>query len=200
MEIDEVLRRATDLFWLRGCDSVSTRDLEAALDLRAPAIYRRFKNKDELLARSIDFYVDNVIMGRIRRILQEGEDPLDGLQRFFTSTLEPHGRERQLRGCLLANTAAHAEGQVPEVRASIHRGWDVLESAFRRQIVRAQEAGQVEAQLDPESLSQALLMSLQGLLTLVRAGTPDLRPGISATFSLLGGMPPSPGGPRGRRS
>ena len=45
--------------------------------------------------------------------------------------------------------------------------------------------------LDPEALSQALVMSLEGLLTLVRAGDTDLRPGIDMTFRLLGGRPAS---------
>lgn len=191
LALDEVLKRATNLFWLHGCDAVSTRDLEAALGLRAPAIYRRFRSKDELLARCVDHYVDTVIAGRIRRIFNDAADPLHGLQHFFTSTLEPHGRERRLRGCLLANTAAHAEAQVPEVRAAIHRGWRLLDSAFQDQIVRAQRAGQVGAHLDPKAVSQALLMSLQGLLTLVRAGATDLEPGIDATFGLLGGLPAS---------
>ena len=198
LQLDDVLKRATNLFWLRGCDAVSTRDLEEALELRAPAIYRRFPSKDELLARCVEHYVDTIIAGRIQRILDDAADPLDGLHRFFTSTLEPHGRERRLRGCLLANTAAHAEGQVPEVRDAIHRGWDRLDSAFRHQIKRAQQAGQIGAHLDPEAVSQALLMSLQGLLTLARATDVDLRPGINATFVLLGG-PPKTTARRGRK-
>ncbi len=188
LRLDEVLKRATNLFWMQGSDAVSTRDLEAVLGLRAPAIYRRFQSKDELLARCIDYYVDTVIAGRIQRILDDAADPLSGLHHFFTSTLEPHGREPRLRGCLLANTAAHADGQVPEVRAAIHRGWRLIDSTFRHQITRAQRAGQLDTRLDPEALSQALLMSLQGLLTLVRAGATDLQPGIDATFGLLGGQ------------
>ena len=199
LELDEVLKRATNLFWRHGCDAVSTRDLEVELGLRAPAIYRRFRNKDELLARCVDHYVDTVIVGRIQRILEDGDDPVHGLHNFFTSTLEPHGRERRLRGCLLATTAAHAEAHVPEVRTAIQRGWLVLQSAFQKQVARAQQDGQIEGQLDPEAVSQALLMSLQGLLTLVRAGATDLEPGIDATFNLLGGLPTSPTPARERR-
>ncbi|MEM7437890.1 MAG: TetR/AcrR family transcriptional regulator [Myxococcota bacterium] len=191
LQLDEVLKRATDLFWKKGCDCVTTRDLEAALDLRAPAIYRRFRTKDELLARCVDHYVDTIILTRVRRILEDADDPLQGLHNFFTTTLEPHRRDAQLRGCLLANTAAHADGQVPEIRAAIYRGWDLIDSAFQEQIARAQELEQIEADLDPKAVSQALLLSLQGLLTLVRAGMVDLQPGIAATFRLLGGRPTS---------
>jgi TetR/AcrR family transcriptional repressor of nem operon len=184
-ELDEVLRRATRLFWAHGSDAVSTRDLEEALDLRAPAIYRRFRSKNELLARCVDHYVDTVIVTRVRRFLEDADDPLQGLHDFFTSTLQPYGRKPRLRGCLLANTAAHADGQVPEVRDAIFRGWRLIDSAFQQQIERAQRVGQVDPDLDPEALSQALVMSLEGLLTLVRAGDTDLRPGIDMTFRLL---------------
>jgi hypothetical protein len=37
-----------DLIWRRGCDAVSIRDLENALDIRAPSFYRRFHSRDQL--------------------------------------------------------------------------------------------------------------------------------------------------------
>jgi hypothetical protein len=64
-----------------------------------------------------------------------------------------------------------------------------MDLAFQEQIARAQRAGQLDADLDPEAASQALIMSLLGLLTLVRAGITDLRPGIDAALRLLGGRP-----------
>lgn len=191
LQLDEVLNRATHLFWARGSDAVSTRDLEKALELRAPAIYRRFRSKDELFAQCVNHYVDIVIKGRIRLVFEGADDPMRALHRFFMSTLEPHGREPRLRGCLLANTATHADAQIPDVHAAIVRGWRLIDSAFQQQIERAQRTGALDADLDPEAVSQALLMSLQGLLTLVRAGITDLRPGIDATFRLLGGTPAS---------
>lgn len=188
-ELEEILGRATHLFWERGTDAVSTRDLEVALDLRAPAIYRRFPSKHALLARCVDHYVDTVIVGRVRK-LQAADDPVRGLQDYFLSTLEPHGREPHVRGCLLANTATQADGQVPEVHAAIHRGWQLVDAAFQAQIGRAQRAGQVDPTLATQAVSQSLLMSLLGLLTLARAGITDLRAGIDTTFSLLRTPPP----------
>lgn len=185
LELDEILWRATDLFWARGCETVTTRDLEAALGLRAPAIYRRFESKDQLLARCVDHYVDHVIVGRIQRKLDGSDDPMRGVEAFFTSVLEPHGREDRLRGCLLANTATQAAGRIPEVQAAIRRGWDLVDAGFRRNIVAGQRLGQLDPSLDPEAVSQALLISLQGLLTLARAGITDLRPGVATTFDLL---------------
>lgn len=185
LQREEVLLRATRLFWEKGCDAVSTRDLEEALELRAPAIYRRFQSKGELFARCVDHYVDTVVMGRIRTELEGTDDPIGALHRFFLATLAPDGREPRLRGCLLANTATHADGQIPEVREAMVRGWRLMDGAFRQLIAQAQREGQLDTDLTPEALSQALLLSLQGLLTLLRAGIADLRPGVEATLHLL---------------
>jgi TetR/AcrR family transcriptional repressor of nem operon len=187
LEQDEVLKRATRLFWAKGSDALSTRDLEEALELRAPAIYRRFPSKNHLLARCIDHYVDTVIATRVRRYLEGADDPLQGLHDFFTSTLQPYDCKPRVRGCLLANTAAHANGQVPEVRAAIFRGWGLIDCAFQQQISRAQRAGQIDTDLDPAALSQSLVMSLEGLLTIVRVSDTDMRPGVDMIFRLLRG-------------
>ncbi|MGC6418502.1 MAG: TetR/AcrR family transcriptional regulator [Bradymonadia bacterium] len=185
IERDEVLNRATRLLWAQGCDAVSTRDLEQALDLRAPAIYRRFGNKDGLIAQCMEHYIKTVIRVRIKNLLDNADDPLQGLHNFFTSALEPHRRHGRLHGCLMANTATQNEGQVPGVHAAIQRGFKLVRKAFKTQIQRAQAIGQIDQNLDPEALSLALMMSMQGLLTLARANNQDMSLGIDATFHLL---------------
>ena len=182
---DAVLDRATDLFWRRGVDAVSIRDLEVALDLKAPSIYRRFRNKDELLVRCIDRYVEQTVGGRVRRFLDDADDPLTGLRAFFTSVLQPHPGERGLRGCLLTTTAAHTEATTPGIRSALDRGFSTIETAFARQVERAQEAGRLDADLDAGAIAKALVMSFQGLLVLARSGALDLPASVDATFRSL---------------
>lgn len=180
---DDVLDRAADLFWKHGSDAVSIRDLEAALDLRAPSIYRRFHSKEQLFVRCIDRYVERAIGGRVRFFLDSSDDPLSGLRAFFSSVLEPHPGEQRLRGCLLTTTAGHAEAATPEIQQAINRGFSTIETAFRRQVERAMRAGQIDA--DPEAAAKALLLSFQGLLVLARSGASDLQASIDATFQAL---------------
>ncbi|MCH9670562.1 MAG: TetR/AcrR family transcriptional regulator [Gammaproteobacteria bacterium] len=179
----EVLARATDLFWKRGSDAVSMRDLELALELRAPSIYRRFHSKDALLKRCIERYVDEEVGNRIRFFLDDAEDPLLGIQRFFTSALQHHRGEPRRRGCLLTSTAGSAAGSTPEIRRAINRGFATIETAFREQLQRAITAGQID--IDPQAGAKALQLSFQGLLVLARSGTRDLQANIDATFESL---------------
>ncbi|MEL6185041.1 MAG: TetR/AcrR family transcriptional regulator [Myxococcota bacterium] len=196
IERSELLRRATALFWDRGCDAVSTRDLEAALGIRAPALYRRFPSKDALLAQCLDDYVERVIKGRIRRHLDRAEDPVEGLYAFFMSTLDTHPSAPERRGCLLAHTAAHSEAQIPEIRSAITRGWNHVEAGFKESVIRAQGMDLVDSSLDPDALARALFLSLMGLLALTRVGKDDLRPAIEATFQILRARTPEPQPPK----
>ncbi len=179
----EVLDRAVDLFWRRGVDNVSIRDLETALDLRAPSIYRRFENKENLVALCVDRYVESEVNRRIEHFLTEG-DPLAGLRRFFASALRAHPNEAHSRGCLLTATAGQGDGTSDAIQSAVVRGLATIEEAFRVQIGRAVDRSQLTTS-DIEGTAKALLLSFQGLLVLARAGNGGLDAHIDATFDLL---------------
>lgn len=181
----DILDRATDLFWRQGGDGASIRELEAALELKAPAIYRRFHSKEDLLARCIDRYVERTVAGRVRVFLDGAADPLEGLHAFFTSTLEPHPGEARLRGCLLTSTAAQTAASSPVVKAALERGFETIETAFRRQLKRAQAAGRLAKNLDIDATAKALLIWLQGLLAIAPNSADGLPAAIDAALNGL---------------
>lgn len=184
----DLLDRSYDLLWRDGCDAVSIRDLEAALDLKAPSVYRRFHSRDELIARSVDRYVDRVVAGRIRRHLTGNDDPVAGLRSFFLSALEPAPGESVPRGCLLTVTAGQAASSDAGVRSAVDAGLGAVEAALRNQVVRARQLGRTGPGADVDALTAALLVAFEGLLVLARAG----RPGLDAAVEeLLGACFPA---------
>ena len=193
---EHLLDRAVDLLWRDGADAVTIRDLEVAVGVKAPSIYRRFENREELLARGMARYVDRVIGRRIHVFLDGSDTPVEGLRRFFTSVLEPHPDEPVLRGCFLATSANQAAGRQPAVAAEIEAGMRLLERSFRLQLERAADAGQLAEPLDLDAVASSLLISFQGLLVLVRSRPVDqlsaLRAGIDATVDALLPTPPLP--------
>ena len=181
----EILDRATTLFWRDGCDAVTIRDLETALDLRAPEIYRRYESKDALVAACVDRYVGRVVGGRIRRHLDSADDPIAGLRSFFASTLDPHPGEEATRGCLLTVTASQTAFQDPSIRAAVVAGMDRIRSGFQDQIERGRATGQVRTDVSPAVLATHLLLVLEGLLVLARAGATDLLDGGEVGLAAL---------------
>jgi TetR/AcrR family transcriptional repressor of nem operon len=181
----EVLDRATALFWKDGCDAVTIRDLESALDLRAPSIYRRYATKDELIERCVDRYVDRVVAGRIRRFLDSADDPVEGLRSFFASALQPHPGEATSRGCLLTVTASQTAFQNPAIRTAVQAGMDRIRSGFRTQIERGRATGQIRTDVSLEVLATQLLLMFEGFLVLARSGHTDLMDSVDVSLASL---------------
>ena len=181
----EILDRATALFWKDGCDAVTIRDLESALDLRAPAIYRRYATKDALIEACVERYVGRVVGGRIRRHLEGSDDPLEGLRSFFSSALEPHPGEATSRGCLLTVTASQTAFKEPAIAAAVRTGMDHIRRAFQAQIERGRATGQVRTDVSSEVQATQLLMVFEGLLVLARSGATDLMDSVDLSLACL---------------
>ena len=170
----DLLDRSYELLWRDGCDAVSIRDLEIAMGIKAPSIYRRFHSRDELIARSVDRYVDRVVAARIRRHLVGASDPVAGLRSFFTSALVPSPGESAPRGCLLTVTAGQTASSDPGVKDAVDAGMGIVEQAFLDQVRRAGADGRLARDVDAVTTATGLLMAFEGLLVLARSGRTDL--------------------------
>jgi len=188
----DVLDVTYQLIWAHGCDDVSIRDLEEALDLRAPSIYRRFGSRDELLAAAIDRYVERVVQARITRFLDEANDPIQGTREFFLSVVKIPAGAASAPGCLLTTTSQQSVREVPAIGAAIGRGFELIEVAFRRTLDRAVTQGSTFASPSPE-VARTLLQSFQGVLVLARCGFDQLDVSVNHTLdALLMSHRPSP--------
>ncbi|MFI5829203.1 TetR/AcrR family transcriptional regulator [Streptomyces sp. NPDC051578] len=165
----EVLASAMRLFRHRGYFGASVRDIEEATGLHPGSLYRVFESKDGLFCAALDAYNDQVVRGRVRTHLLEPEDPVAGIRSFFTSTFETGpGLDP---GCLLTNTAVESF-TVPQAADGVRRGLETIESGFTEALTRARAMGLLSADLDVEVAAAHLLALYQGLLVLVRAGSP----------------------------
>lgn len=182
----QILDTTLDLIWRRGCDAVSIRDLEGALDIRAPSIYRRFHSRDQLLAAAIDRYVDRVVRPRIRLFLVDAADPLEGIRQYSFSSIELQHQSLARRGCLLASTSQQTALEVPVIREAVTRGFDEMESALVDALDRAAAQGH-RFQCATGELARALIQSWVGLLVLMRSGRDGLDAAMAVTLDgLLG--------------
>ncbi|GAA2138166.1 TetR/AcrR family transcriptional regulator [Kitasatospora kazusensis] len=165
----EVLTSAMRLFRRRGYLGASLRDIEEATGLHPGSLYRAFDSKEGLFQAALDAYNDQVVRARVRVHLLEPADPVAGIRSFFTSAFET-GLDPD-PGCLLTNTAVESF-TVPQAAAGVQRGLEAIEAGFADALTRARALGRLSAGLDVGVSAAQLLALYQGLLVLVRAGTP----------------------------
>ncbi|WP_069767173.1 TetR/AcrR family transcriptional regulator [Streptomyces sp. LUP30] len=165
----EVLTSAMRLFRHRGYLGASLRDIEEATGLHPGSLYRAFESKDGLFRAALDAYNDQVVQDRVRVHLLEPADPVAGIRSFLTSAFQT-GPEPD-PGCLLTNTAVESF-TVPQAADGVRRGLETIESGFAEALTRGRALGLLSADLNVEVSAAHLLALYQGLLVLVRAGTP----------------------------
>lgn len=166
----EVLAAAMGLFRRRGFLGASTRELEQATGLHPGSLYREFTSKEELFRIALATYNIEVVQARVQRHLAESVDPLAGIREFFVSAFET-GVDPD-PGCLLTNSAVESFG-LPEAGPEVRRGLDLIEAGFLAALSRARSSDLPPARA--EAMAAQLLALYQGLLVLVRAGTPNAK-------------------------
>jgi TetR/AcrR family transcriptional repressor of nem operon len=79
---ETVLEAATEVFWGRGYDATTTRDLTAHTGLAASSMYLAFGNKRELFRLSLNNYLERTLHETLAR-LETAEDPALAITTFF---------------------------------------------------------------------------------------------------------------------
>src|SRR6185312_10353403 len=83
----QVLGAAADVFWAKGYEATSTRDLSAVTGLTTSSIYAAFGDKRELFHRALDHYLTQTLRANIAR-LEQGASPSRAIADFFLDIID----------------------------------------------------------------------------------------------------------------
>ena len=170
-EPERALARATDLFWRRGYEATSMRELLGAMGIGRGSFYDTFGDKHALFLASLDRYREAAEESTLSML--EAGSAKEAIRTVFEDAVDGLARQAEpRRGCLLANTAVELAPHDPEVGERIAGHVARTEEAFERTIVRGRASGELAARHDPEALARFLVNNLLGLRVLARTGAP----------------------------
>ena len=164
---DQALEAAMRMFWQRGFEATSMRDLLNGMSIGRGSFYDTFRDKRTLFLASLDRF-EKVRTSWINERLEDSG--LEGIEEVFRRTIESLVEFEPRRGCLLANTAVELAPHDPGVAARISRYIQRTEAAFERALIRARAAGEIPPDSDTKALSRFLVNNLHGMRVLARAG------------------------------
>lgn len=165
----QVLSAAGDLFWAKGYDATSTRDLVSVTGLSQPSLYNAFGDKRGLFLRALDHYLDHSLRERISR-LESTQPPASAITAFFAEIIGRSLSDRQHRGCLLVNSTLQSTPEDPELRQAITTELDVIRQFFLRCLTaaRQQDALSLPPGVDIDDAASQLLAMTLGLRVIAR--------------------------------
>ena len=131
---DDIIEKATTLFWQRGFHAAGMRDIQQALDMRPGSIYARFQSKEGLFKLVVEHYAQNSAV-RLKQVA-EAESPLNALYNFFETALTGPDEQRYMRQCLLVKSIAELELIGDIARKAVIESMQTLKAGFKDNLDR----------------------------------------------------------------
>ncbi|MDT0321130.1 TetR/AcrR family transcriptional regulator [Streptomyces millisiae] len=166
----DVVARATDLFWRRGYHATSVRDLGEELELTPSSMYRTFKDKHTLFLRALDHYRATESTQAEERLGAGDRPSRDALRDWLLWLVTCPTDDGAARGCLVVNTATELGTTDPEVSRRTEAAFEVTRAALRSLLHEGRDRGELPATLDVDAAVELLFTTVLGLRVRERAG------------------------------
>ena len=167
----EVLERAMEVFWLRGYLGAGTAELLECMGIARQSMYDAFGTKRGLFLRTIRHYRDT----RLSEALAVLEGPGSALGhvaevlRYFERLV----RDKQARGCFVANSLVEIHVHDEETVALLKNTIAQLEGGLRKALKRAEAEGELTNGRSPRALARALTNAIVGIAVTGKLGLSD---------------------------
>jgi len=160
----QALERAVDLFWLKGYQAASLKQIELALDMRPGSLYAAFGSKQDLLLEALGLYAEQMF-GLFEWHLARADSPLAGFKGFVHQLVlgDTDQGLPAVRACLMVKMLLELGDDSPRVNAEINRLLEATEVGFERMLRSARAAGELRRDLDCQRLARLLQVQIMGL-------------------------------------
>ncbi|WP_037851414.1 TetR/AcrR family transcriptional regulator [Streptomyces sp. NRRL S-340] len=185
-DTEAAVSRAMNLFWVRGYEATSVRDLTQELGIGQGSLYAAFGDKEGLYRAALEHYRTTLAADALRS-LEEGADTRSAVRGMLLGRIRL-GTQDGGRGCLAVNAACERLPQDPSVRRVVRDMQDASRDALAEVLRVAVERGEITARQDPYTLAGFLVTFLNGLLVSSKI-TPDVRtlePLVEVALAALG--------------
>ncbi|MFC8661834.1 TetR/AcrR family transcriptional regulator [Streptomyces sp. NPDC057199] len=185
-DTEAAVSRAMELFWARGYEATSVRDLTGHLGIGQGSLYAAFGDKDGLYRAALEYYRTTLAAVALRS-LDEGADARSAIRTMLVERVRI-AVELDGRGCLLVNAVCERLPGDPATRRTVRDVQDASRRALADVLRVAAERGEIPATSDPDTLAAFLVTFLNGLLVSSKI-TPDVRalePLVEVALAALG--------------
>ncbi|WP_299827825.1 TetR/AcrR family transcriptional regulator [uncultured Roseobacter sp.] len=166
----DALMAAMNVFWAKGYDGASMKDLTRAMGISGPSLYAAFGDKRALYLKTIDRYADVDACAPI--VAFEAEPDIEKAVRGFLTSVISSATDPGdgTRGCFLASCVSTSVGQVEGVDERMEKAIDGTDLRLAQRFDLEKKRGVLPADF-PSRLRGRLMYDMrQGFVFRGRAG------------------------------
>ncbi|MEU9647888.1 TetR/AcrR family transcriptional regulator [Streptomyces sp. NPDC048110] len=171
-DTEAAVSRAMELFWTRGYEATSVRDLTQHLGIGQGSLYAAFGDKDGLYRAALEHYRTTLAAAALRS-LEEGADVRAAIRALLTERIRI-AVENDGRGCLAVNAVCERLPRDAATRRTVREMQEASREVLVEVLRSAVERGEIAGRHDPDRVAAFLITFLNGLLVSSKI-TPDVR-------------------------
>lgn len=164
-EMEVALGKAMNVFWLKGYDNASLKDLLSEMNILNGSFYNTFGNKKSLYLKTLEFYANEVTAKRASE-LEASETFKVGIRAMFKEMFKCFKDKSSPRGCLLVNSLSNELLKDPEVLDYVQAEIKNFRLFFKGHLDQAISNGELGESINSEVISSILVTYIQGLMKL----------------------------------
>lgn len=158
----EALEKALDVFWEKGYQGTSIKDLEERMALARSSIYNTFGNKEELFFQALSHY-QHLQQALAAASLLRASSPLEGIRFFLEGLAQQSVKDKGKKGCFVVNATTELANQHAGLNDLVVKNKDANLVLLEDLIRKAQGVGEIPENKNPAGLAIFLFSSIQGL-------------------------------------
>ncbi|WP_406632302.1 TetR/AcrR family transcriptional regulator [Amycolatopsis sp. WGS_07] len=171
-DTEAAVSQAMELFWTRGYEATSVRELTQHLRIGQGSLYAAFGDKDGLYRAALEHYRTTLAATAVEG-LKNGADARSAIRTLLVERIRIAAADDG-RGCLAVNAVCERLPGDPATRRTVQDMQDASRDALAEVLRVAAERGEIAARHDPQTLAAFLVTFLNGLLVTAKI-TPDVR-------------------------
>jgi TetR/AcrR family transcriptional regulator, transcriptional repressor for nem operon len=161
-DYEQAIGRATQVFWKRGYNNASLRELLTAMDIGEGSFYNLIKSKKELFLLCLANYSDTVGRRRVEP-LRSGLTVRESLEAYFTKLLDELDNPRIPRICMLAGSLSNEVLAERDLKRTVLKEMTAFTDFFVECFDDGKSRGELAPDFDSMTAAQTLVTFLQGL-------------------------------------
>jgi TetR/AcrR family transcriptional regulator, transcriptional repressor for nem operon len=156
----QVLQSALALFWSKGYQNTTVRDLSAATGLNESSLYNSFGNKHTIFMRTLKLY-QQTMSGQMMKLANDhsGREAIERMWRWLAESTTGDTRP----GCMLLNAANEIGHEDEAVGNYVVLAYQRLEDMVCDLITKGQQAYEINTTHDARKLARFMVLTFQGL-------------------------------------
>jgi len=152
-----------EVFWQKGFNGTSTRDLEKATGLGTSSIYNSFGDKESLFFETLQYYLE-AEQFKVSQSIQGSASALQALKALMECLLQKRGTaEIEVMGCFMVNSITELANHHPRLSQFAIDARTGAITKLKELLQKAQQQGEIPERNDSSQLAVYLHTVIMGL-------------------------------------